>query len=217
MNLTHKKINFLGDSITHGSCTTSESKRFSNLLEQQFSLAAARNYGISGTRFARQTAPEFGQDFNRDFCLRFPEMDDDADIVVVFGGTNDFGHGDAPFGTFDDKTPDTFCGAVDFLCRGLLEKFPNSKIVFITPLHRTGEDSTCGDGSLPLPNGRQPLKGYVDAILKIVGRYQLPILDVYYGEAEKRFTPDKFADGLHLNDDGHVVMAKVMTEFLETL
>ena len=35
-------------------------------------------------------------------------MDSDADVVVVFGGTNDFGHGDAKLGTFESRDPYTF-------------------------------------------------------------------------------------------------------------
>ncbi len=42
-------------------------------------------------------------------------MDNDADIIIVFGGTNDFGNGDAPFGEMSDRTPYTFYGA--YQCR----------------------------------------------------------------------------------------------------
>lgn len=45
------------------------------------------------------------------FCGRLDEMDKNADAVVVFGGTNDYGHGDAPFGLFTDRTDETFYGA----------------------------------------------------------------------------------------------------------
>lgn len=35
--------------------------------------------------------------------MRVDEMDDDADIVIVFGGTNGYGHGDAPMEDFESR------------------------------------------------------------------------------------------------------------------
>ena len=50
------KIAFLGDSITHGSGTTDESRRFTNLLQAETGIECL-NYGIGGTRIARQHTP----------------------------------------------------------------------------------------------------------------------------------------------------------------
>ena len=111
MELSGKKINFLGDSITEGVGASAPDKVYHQVILRKYGLAAARNYGISGTRYARQITPTLNEPrFDLDFCQRYAGMDDDADIVVVFGGTNDFGHGDAPIGTPDDRTPDTFWG-----------------------------------------------------------------------------------------------------------
>ena len=111
MKLNGLAINFLGDSITEGCGTSGPDKAFAHLLEEACQLSASRNYGIGGTRIARQQTPSADPKIDRDFCLRASEMDENADVVVVFGGTNDFGHGDAPFGTLHDRTPVTFCGA----------------------------------------------------------------------------------------------------------
>lgn len=56
------------------------------------------------------------------------ELDEDADIIGVFGGTNDFGHGDAPLGTFGDRTVYTFYGACHYLMNRLVERFPGKAI-----------------------------------------------------------------------------------------
>ena len=66
-------------------------------------------------------------------------MDPEADAVVVFGGTNDFGHGDAPLGAFGDRTPATFWGALHTLFTRLEERFPGVKIVVATPMRRAVE------------------------------------------------------------------------------
>lgn len=142
MEIKNKKINFLGDSITEGVGVSSPENKYVEVFARKFSPAEVRNYGISGTRFARQKTPTLDNPrFDLDFCSRVSEMDADADIVVVFGGTNDFGHGDAPMGSFDDRTPDTFYGACHTLMSSLIERYPESEIIFMTPLHRSSE--TC--------------------------------------------------------------------------
>ena len=102
MELHGKKINFLGDSITQGVGTSAPEHIYHAVLAKEYG-ATARNYGISGTRFARQSANSAVSSFDQNFCDRVEKMDADADIIVVFGGTNDFGHGDAPLGTPADR------------------------------------------------------------------------------------------------------------------
>ena len=52
---------------------------------------------LSGSRFARQRVMT-DDPSDLDFCMRMEEMALDADGVAVFGGTNGFGHGQAPLG-----------------------------------------------------------------------------------------------------------------------
>ena len=113
MNLKNKTISFLGDSITEGCGASSVEKRFDEVLMEMAELADVNNYGIGGTRIARQQKinPDTVVWDENSYCERFDKVEE-ADIIVVFGGTNDYGHGDAPFGTFDDRTPDTYCGAL---------------------------------------------------------------------------------------------------------
>lgn len=222
MKLEGLKINFLGDSITEGCGTTDkQNKTFLALLKEQANLAEVRNYGIGGTRFAVQKGSEYRPkndyvDVNS-FCERFDKMDDDADVVVVFGGTNDFGHGDADIGNFDDRTPDTFYGACHFLFRGLIKKYLGKPIVIMTPLHRSGERQ------IPTkPWGTYGvLKDYVEIIKEVAEYYSLPVLDLFaistlqpdIPEIKEKYMPD----GLHPNDAGHVIMADKLKAFLETL
>ena len=141
-------------------------------------------------------------------------MDDDADIIVVFGGTNDYGHGDAPFGSFSDRTPDTFCGAVHYLFRGLIEKYPTKPIIVLTPLHREND-------YVPNALHGKILKDYVDVIREAAEMYSLPVLDLF---ASFGLCPDIPAqkaafcpDGLHPNDAGNRMLAERLKSFLETL
>lgn len=214
MELTGKKINFLGDSITEGVGVQNPENRFVDRITRMAGLAAGRNYGISGTRIARQFHPTLDNPrFDLDFCSRVDSMDPDADVVIVFGGTNDFGHGDAPIGTFADRTPDTFYGACHTLMRSLTMRYPGKPIVIMTPLHRVGEDNPDRKGMV--------LSDYVDMIRETARYYSLPVLDLFAMSGiqpcvdliRERFCPD----GLHPNDDGHAIMAERIVHFLRAL
>ena len=73
MELTGKKINFLGDSITEGCCATSPGKGYVDVMKRKYRLTEARNYGIGGTRIARQRIPSGEPKFDQDFCGRFSD------------------------------------------------------------------------------------------------------------------------------------------------
>lgn len=216
MELKGTKINFLGDSITEGAGTSSHDKMFTMLIEREYG-AICQNYGIGGTRIARQKTPT-EEKWDRDFISRVPEMDNDADIVVVFGGTNDFGHGDAPLGTMSDRTPYTFYGALHCLYTALTEKYPDVPVVILTPLHRLNEDSPKGDNK-PEPVGT--LKEYVNIIREVAEYYSLPVLDLFKESGlqpkipviQQKYVPD----GLHPNDDGNAILAHKIARFLEML
>lgn len=212
MNLQGLKINFLGDSITEGHGCSSVEKQFTSLIAAQYG-AVTRCYGIGGTRLAKQTKPSDNPRHDLDFPSRVAEMDPDADLIVVFGGTNDFGHGDAPFGEFSDRTADTFCGALHVLYIALLEKYPDMQIMVMTPLHRSSEN-------IPNMHGKI-LAEYVDMIRKAAEYYSLPVLDLWAVSGIQPAVPvmkEKYMpDGLHPNDAGHVILTNKIAKFIENL
>ncbi|MBQ8588376.1 MAG: SGNH/GDSL hydrolase family protein [Clostridia bacterium] len=222
MELKGIKINFLGDSITQGVGASSEHTVYHAVLKKEVGLAEARNYGISGTRFALQKGtPSRPKDDYVDvnsFCERFESMDDDADVVVVFGGTNDYGHGDAGLGNFSDRTPDTFYGACHYLFSGLIKKYLGKTIVIMTPLHRIGE--------MEIPEVKESknygvLKDYVNIIREVAEFYSLPVLDLYAASGLqpeiKEIQENYIPDGLHPNDNGNAVISHKLKKFLELL
>ena len=218
MELKNKKINVLGDSITEGSGASSTEKRFADLLAKDTG-AIVRNYGIGGTRYAKQATPSAAPRHDLDFCQRSTEMDPDADIIVVFGGTNDFGHGDAPIGTPDDRTKDTFYGGLHELYTSLIEKYPAAQIVILTPLHRCNEDNPRGDGNKPEDVGN--LKFYTNIIREVAEWYSLPVLDLFASSGMQPRVPviqEKYIpDGLHPNDAGNRILADKVIAFLKNL
>ena len=214
MNIEGKTVAFLGDSITEGTGASAPEYKFVDVFGR-ITGAKVLNYGIGGTRIAPQHKPSENPRYDLDFIMRVDEMDADADIIVVFGGTNDFGHGDAPFGAVGDKTDRTFCGACYVLMKKLIEKYPLKPIIFMTPLHRLTEDNTVNGIGISC----NPLKSYVGAIRETAEEFSVPVLDLFaYGGMQPKVEIQNmllFADGLHPNDLGHRRIAERLKSFLE--
>ena len=209
MELKGLKVNFIGDSITEGVGASSYDKCY----VAQFAAATGtlvRNYGISGTRIARRKEPYENPRFDQDFCGRFQQMDDDADVIVVFGGTNDYGHGDAPLGKMEDRDVWSFYGACHVLFSGLVAKYPDKLIMVMTPMHR-----------LPKPNREVALQEYVRVLREVAEYYSLPVLDLWATSGIQPLVPEQhalyFVDQVHPNDNGHARIAYKLRRFLENL
>ena len=215
MELKGKTVNFLGDSITEGVGVSSPNAVFHSVLKEKYGLKEARNYGEGGTRIARQgEITSLIRD--RDFILRANDMED-ADMVVVFGGTNDFGTGQAALGTINDKTMFTFYGGLQVLIDTLKKQFDN--IVFITPLHRLNED---GRGAWK-PEGieQRPLCEYAEAVKEVCKRNSVPVLDLFNDDDilgnDHKWCKEYMPDGVHPNDKCHKIIAEKLGTFLENL
>ena len=215
MDIAGKTVAFLGDSITEGVGASCVENRFTDVFAR-LTGGVALNYGVSATRIARQKVVT--EDLcDRDFNMRVEEIDASADVVVVFGGTNDFGHGDAPIGKFTDNTVYTFYGALHVLYRQLLERFPEKDIIVLTPLHRLSENVTINERGIPC----EPLKKYVEAIREVAEYYSLPVLDLWKMSGmqpsvdviREKYMPD----GLHPSDLGAAKIADKLRDFLISL
>ena len=224
MDITGYTVNFLGDSITEGvGVGDRENCRYDRRLARLCGLAATNNYGISGTRLAHQIRPSDKPRYDLCFCGRAYNMDESADMVIVYGGVNDYIHGDAPFGELGDTTPASFCGGVYFLMKHLKSTYPDRPIVFMTPAR------CCTPTSDDLFPSRHPAKQadakallcYVEVILETGRRLGIPVLDLYNTlgidphrpEDHKAYT----VDGLHFNDAGHAVLAERLCDFIKAL
>ena len=98
-----------------------------------------------------------------------------------------------------------------------MARYPDGKIVIATPLHRVTED----DGTYNEQAGRRGanLHRYVLAIREIAEFYGLTVADLYRncplqprmpGHRE-RYMPD----GLHPNDDGHILIAQAFMRYFK--
>jgi lysophospholipase L1-like esterase len=209
MELKDKKIVFLGDSITQGIGASDLELCYVNRFAAMTG-AKVVNYGIGGTRIARRRVPHENPVYDQDFCSRYHTMDDDADIVVVFGGTNDYGHGDAPLGNMWDRDVRSFYGACHVLFSSLVAKYPGKPIVIMTPMHRVTELDK-------VPS----LRAFVQAEREVAEFYSIPVLDLWSNLGICAQVPEQkalyFKDLVHPNDAGHEKIAYTLKRFLENM
>lgn len=181
------------------------------------------NYGIGGSELAKNKADG---SYNP-MCIRYAEMDADADLIVVAGGTNDWGHiagntvaedTEYQMGEFGDTEITTFYGALDTMCKGLLEKYVAKTIFFMTPIKRYSALST----PYYTENNRgHTLEDYANAIKKVCSHYGIPVLDMF-NECSLNPIIDAIStayieDGTHPNSKGHMIMARQIAGFISSL
>ena len=222
---TVKTAAFLGDSITMGYGLENAADRFSTVF---CGMAGVRelNYGITGTLMARAGLSRFDA---TSFIDRYAAMAP-ADLVVVFGGTNDYFWTDAPIADPVSADDCYFTNAVRRLCRGLRERYPGAPVVFLLPYQMRGVGNYLGGTDARASskhNTDQPnfvgctLADYVRAQTEICAQNGVPALDLFHAlpidvahaEAdEARYT----LDGCHPNPEGHRLIARTLFDFCKT-
>ena len=225
MNIQGFKVNFLGDSITEGvGVTDVTNNRYHARLKELCRLSAVTHYGVSGTRIAHQIRASETPRFDLCFCGRAYNMDTTADMVIVYGGVNDYIHGDAPFGEMGDTTPATFCGGVYFLMNYLKENYAGKPVIFMTParmfLRHEVDDRYPSTHARKWTPGKE-LVAYVDVIIETGKQFGIPVLDLYRTLGLDPHDEEVFEkytmDGLHFNDAGHAILAQRLKDFIEAL
>lgn len=200
MNLSNLKIHFLGDSITEGFYAETEETSYVGRFQTQYPDAIIRNYGVGGSCISNHCIWD-----SEDMRARAKRMEPDADLIVIFGGTNDF-HCMTPLGMPEERIADTFFGAYNLLLDDLCERYPNTKIVLCTSLPRFDETWPERDGRVRVA----PLQTYVDIVKQIGQSRNLPVIDLFTLECFRDPIPGAKSsltkDGLHPLDDGHEIL-----------
>ena len=129
------------------------------------------------------------------------ELDNTANIVTIWGGTNDF-YGNGVLGTPSDNVDTTFYGALNLATKYLCENTPNVKIMFITPLNRFDDlslrfSNQDADGNY-INNQGKILEDYVNAMIDVCRRNSIKCLDFYHDGGVNTWNQSALmSDGVH--------------------
>ena len=162
------------------------------------------NHGISGSRIAKHSSR------TDEMSTRYLNMEDDADIITIFGGTNDYG-ASMPLGTIDSTDITTFYGGLNVLIEGLINKYPGKGIGYIIPMRRKGMTNA---------SNKARFETYVNAIIEVCEKYSIPYLDLYRAgglNPDIAIVNDQFfynKDGLHPNNAGHLALSHKIEQFV---
>ena len=231
--LQNKKVAIIGDSITYGTGASDDNHKYVNVFAR-LSGAIVKNLGIGGTCIANNTTNNLGSDR---FVTRATAQNiSDCDLVIVFGGTNDFSYDSKPIGTgFTEETivshdnignkqtipttdTDTFDGALHNLIQTIRTNSPATPIIMITPLNR-GRYTSINPTSLECNVRGNYLSDFCDT-MKSIGRfYSIPVLDLNsisnLDFSNPSIASEYSVDNLHPNDKGHKVIAELLYNFVK--
>lgn len=159
--------------------------------------------------------------------------DANVDLVVFWGGTNDYGEG-VTIGDFDAQldtsTRDvtTFYGAYMDCVEYLLGLYPDKRIVLVGTTIRSsgGDDGKDVDARTHANSAGKTLIDYVDAAKKVAEWYGLPFIDLLRtaGISMKNIDEYLYIQGtsanqyyLHLNDWGSEQIGKRIGRFIKSV
>lgn len=198
-----KSTAFVGDSLTYGIGLETQGNQYWVQVEEALQFGATHGMGISGSCVSTKSTRGYERS---PLALRYENIPK-VDMIFIFMGSNDFGC-DVPMGKITDNTDVSFYGAWNMVLTKLKDKFPETKIVLMTPVPRY----SMTENKLGLK-----LDDYVAAIKEIAEKYELPVMDLYTLTADI-FTEDAIEelmpDKIHPNEEGHRLLAEIVKKWL---
>ena len=134
---------------------------------------------------------------NNNFFGQYEKITKEPDVLIVMGGIND--DGQKNLGSIDSTANETFYGALKTHMRRMIEEYPDTRIVFMTPIYR-GEREGIGD--------------YVTAIKEMAEVYGINVFDLYNANIRDELKNELF-DGTHPNAKGYQIIAKYVMRELQ--
>ena len=206
------RIACLGDSLTEGSnldkMENYQQYSYPSVLKNLLNAEEVYNLGMGGSSYGRY--------WDNAFVDRYHAIPQDADIILVMGGTNDgFAASEKELGSLQEKKKRTFYGDVDELMQGLKRDYPNAKIVFATPLPNVLHDYLRAQRSELLPQSL-----YAKAIKELADQYQIEVIDLYNSNIldthDAQVIANYMPDGVHGNPEGYRILAEhIASELIE--
>ena len=193
-------LSIIGDSITYGAMPDmSRGLAYPERLGNLCKAVTVNNYGISGTTIAVNSSLSM--------VSRFQDIDKKSNLIIIAGGTNDFGM-NTPMGDVNSTDTSTFNGALNYMIINLKLMFPDKYIVIDTPITRADQYNRNEQGLL--------LEDYANAIKEAAKRHDIYLLDLNQ-DAKLFFLSDLnqyMQDGLHPNAIGQQMIAEELNRMI---
>lgn len=216
MTVDGLKIGLLGDSIA---ANGGFFNRINSILG-----ATGKNVSVGGWFYSEDTGVnnEYPGDASHGIYRQVANLNGDENLVIVWAGTNDFGHSHQ-IGNIDDQDPDTFYGGLHTVINALYDKLGDDvTIILCTPLHRNMEDG--GTPGYPYSSDQtnklgNSLQTYWEAIGDVADYYDLLLFDAHTETGlDPRIAATNtayFSDGLHPNAAGQTIIGDKLAKFIK--
>lgn len=214
-----KKLVSFGDSITGQG-------RWQKYVKDYFGFASHVNCGIGGSTVANNGNKVDGTPNDQWMCsdYRISTIPSDADVILFFGGHNDWGTLSIPFGTVGETPNDkSFIGAYELTIKKLIQTFPNAKIITMSCVGgRTPTENENPDTQMYLPhdvNGETKnlcMTDFAKACKEVSEYYGIPCIDVGAESGISTLNHTTYiADVIHPNAEGGKLIANAVINGLK--
>ena len=202
--LKGKKWGFIGDSLTERNSRTL--KNYIDYITEETGIIPV-NLGVSGSGYKKR------EDDNNAFYQRVQNIDNDFDIITIFGSGNDLS---LNLGNVTDSDTSTVFGCVNETIKRIYAKMPTVKLAIISPTPWVDYPNYTEGNKMQLLN---------EGLERICKRGSIPFLDLYNcsnlrpWDATFRtlmYSRDD-GNGVHPDEDGHKQFYKKILKFSESL
>lgn len=203
--LTGKRMLILGDSYCAGFGLASAEENWTNIVAENCGMELS-NFAVSGS-----TLTKCGNDPMVERCMTLPE--EDFDIVIVQGGSNDWSIG-AQLGETDSRDEYTLMGALNVILDHMEEQYPNATLICFTPWVSNGEINSLGLETTAYGEAMIKLCRYRDILCydaSNTAQNQIYMDEQAFREKYSHSATDRW----HLNAYGQALFASAFTRWLQ--
>lgn len=196
------RITFLGDSITYGQ--GGDKNQYNNFVSY---VDYVRDIlGCKTTNLSSPGAPIGSYGGYESMVYRANDIPGDTDIIVVFGGINDFFYEKDVFGD-DSYEEGTFTGDARKMCEEIREQFPDEPVYMILIYPGIYETLYCSDSYLPI-------NGYLQVERSLAKEYNFNVIDLYSNglldSNDYSVANVYFNDDVHPNNSGYLWLGRCL-------
>lgn len=131
-----KKLTAFGDSITAGVANEGNGNISAEQDAYICKFASYTNAILTNNAVSGSTITFVDNESITSIYTKVTTYKNEADNIIISGGTNDYNQG-RKLGEYGDDTKYTFYGALKLICEYLKTNYPNTKVIFITPINVT--------------------------------------------------------------------------------